>query len=45
MTLMLLLLAVHALTVLVLPVLVVGLVNRTKAWWGGRQGPWLLQGA
>ncbi len=39
------LLVAHGLTVLVLPVLVVGLVNRTKAWWGGRQGPRLLQSA
>ena len=41
----LILLVAHVLTVLVLPVLVVGLVNRTKAWWGGRRGPRLLQSA
>ncbi|HPU53346.1 MAG TPA: NADH-quinone oxidoreductase subunit H, partial [Burkholderiaceae bacterium] len=40
-----LLFVAHALTVLLMPVLMVGLVNRTKAWWGGRQGPRLLQSA
>lgn len=33
----------HVLIVLAMPVLLVGLVNRTKAWWGGRRGPPLLQ--
>jgi formate hydrogenlyase subunit 4 len=26
-----------------MPVLLVGLVNRTKSWWAGRKGPGLLQ--
>jgi formate hydrogenlyase subunit 4 len=34
---------VHVLLLLVLPVQLVGLVNRTKARWAGRQGPVLLQ--
>ncbi|MFO1191563.1 MAG: NADH-quinone oxidoreductase subunit H [Rhodoferax sp.] len=33
----------HGVLVLVLPVLLVGVVNRTKARWAGRQGPALLQ--
>ncbi|WP_341889396.1 NADH-quinone oxidoreductase subunit H [Variovorax sp. YR752] len=39
----LLLLAAHGLIVLAAPILLVGLVNRTKSWWGGRKGPRLLQ--
>lgn len=34
---------VHALIALAIPILMVGIVNRTKAWWGGRKGPRLLQ--
>jgi formate hydrogenlyase subunit 4 len=33
----------HGLLVLVMPVLLVGVVNRTKSRWAGRQGPGLLQ--
>lgn len=33
----------HLLLVLVMPILMVGLINRTKSWWGGRRGPGLLQ--
>jgi formate hydrogenlyase subunit 4 len=33
----------HSLIVLAMPVLMVGIVNRTKAWWGGRRGPRLWQ--
>ena len=36
---------VHVVLVLVMPVLLVGIVNRTKARWAGRQGPSLLQSA
>lgn len=36
-------LSVHLLLVLVMPILLVGLVNRTKSRWAGRQGPGLLQ--
>jgi formate hydrogenlyase subunit 4 len=36
-------LVVHLLLTLAMPVLLVGLVNRTKSWWGGRRGPGLLQ--
>lgn len=35
--------ALHVLLVLVMPILMVGLINRTKSWWGGRRGPGLLQ--
>ncbi|WP_374569345.1 respiratory chain complex I subunit 1 family protein [Ideonella sp.] len=35
----------HMVIVLVMPILLVGLINRTKAWWGGRQGPRLMQSA
>ena len=35
--------AVHVAITLAMPFLMVGLVNRTKAWWGGRQGPPLAQ--
>lgn len=38
-----LLIAVHLLLVLVMPVVMVGLVNRTKSWWGGRRGPRISQ--
>jgi formate hydrogenlyase subunit 4 len=34
---------VHLLIALAMPVLMVGLVNRTKALWAGRKGPRLLQ--
>lgn len=37
------LLVAHAAISLVAPILMVGLVNRTKAWWGGRRGPKLTQ--
>ena len=37
------LVAVHVAIVLAMPVLMIGLVNRTKSWWGGRRGPGLLQ--
>jgi formate hydrogenlyase subunit 4 len=42
MTVWLLVLA-HTVIVLLMPVLMVGLVNRIKAWWGGRRGPRLWQ--
>lgn len=42
MTTVMLILA-HGAIVLVMPVLMVGIVNRTKAWWGGRRGPRLWQ--
>jgi formate hydrogenlyase subunit 4 len=35
----------HGLLVLTLPIVLVGLVNRTKSWWAGRKGPRLLQSA
>jgi formate hydrogenlyase subunit 4 len=38
-----LLLAGHLLALLLLPVLMVGLINRTRALWGGRRGPRLVQ--
>lgn len=38
-----LLFATHVLAVLVMPILMVGLVNRTKSWWGGRRGPKVSQ--
>lgn len=37
------LLAAHVLAVLMMPILMVGLVNRTKSWWGGRRGPRISQ--
>lgn len=37
------LLAAHVTAVLVMPILMVGLVNRTKSWWGGRRGPRIWQ--
>lgn len=33
----------HIAIVLALPILMVGVVNRTKSWWAGRKGPRLLQ--
>jgi formate hydrogenlyase subunit 4 len=33
----------HVVISLLAPILMVGLVNRTKAWWGGRRGPRLTQ--
>ena len=33
----------HGLIVLAMPILMVGLVNRTKSLWAGRKGPGLLQ--
>jgi formate hydrogenlyase subunit 4 len=36
-------LAAHLLVLLLLPVLFIGLINRTKAIWAGRRGPPLLQ--
>ncbi len=38
-----LLLATHLVITLTMPILMVGVVNRTKSWWGGRKGPKLLQ--
>lgn len=38
-----LLLTTHVLAVLAMPVLMVGVVNRTKSLWAGRKGPKLLQ--
>ena len=35
--------AAHLAIVLAMPILMIGLVNRTKSWWGGRRGPRLLQ--
>lgn len=40
-----LLIAVHMLLVLAMPIVLVGLVNRTKSWWGGRRGPRITQSA
>ena len=37
------LLLVHGALTLLMPIVLVGLVNRTKSWWGGRRGPGLLQ--
>jgi formate hydrogenlyase subunit 4 len=39
----LLLLAAHALVVLLAPIVMVGVVNRTRSWWAGRRGPTLTQ--
>jgi formate hydrogenlyase subunit 4 len=33
----------HIAVALVMPFLLVGVINRTKSWWGGRKGPGLLQ--
>ncbi len=41
----LLLTLTHGALVLSLPIVLVGLVNRTKSWWAGRKGPRLLQSA
>jgi formate hydrogenlyase subunit 4 len=41
----LLLTLTHGVLVLTLPIVLVGLVNRTKSWWAGRKGPRLLQSA
>jgi formate hydrogenlyase subunit 4 len=35
----------HWLLVLVMPIVLVGVINRTKSWWVGRRGPRLLQSA
>jgi len=35
----------HAVLALLMPVLLVGVINRTKSWWAGRKGPRLLQSA
>lgn len=43
MTLTLSLALAHVVMLLTLPILMVGLVNRTKALWAGRKGPGLLQ--
>lgn len=37
------LIVAHGLVVLAMPILMVGLVNRTKSLWAGRRGPRLLQ--
>jgi len=37
--------SIHWAFVLVMPILLIGLVNRTKSWWAGRQGPRMLQSA
>lgn len=37
------LMALHVVLLLAAPVLMVGLVNRTRSWWAGRRGPGLLQ--
>lgn len=37
--------ATHWAFVLVMPILLVGVINRTKSWWVGRKGPRLLQSA
>lgn len=36
---------VHIAIALLMPILMVGLVNRTKSWWAGRKGPRLTQSA
>ncbi|GAA4404540.1 NADH-quinone oxidoreductase subunit H [Quisquiliibacterium transsilvanicum] len=33
----------HVAVVLAMPILMVGIVNRTKSWWAGRRGPKLAQ--
>ena len=35
----------HWLLVLVMPLVLVGVINRTKSWWAGRRGPRILQSA
>jgi len=37
------LLATHWLFVLCMPILLVGVINRTKSWWAARKGPRILQ--
>lgn len=37
--------AVHLALALTLPIVLVGVINRTKSWWAGRKGPKLLQSA
>ena len=36
---------IHWVIVLSMPIMLVGLVNRTKSWWVGRKGPRLIQSA
>lgn len=36
---------IHWIIVLSMPIMLVGLVNRTKSWWVGRKGPRLIQTA
>lgn len=38
-----LLATLHVLTMLLMPILMIGLVNRTKSLWAGRKGPRMLQ--
>lgn len=35
----------HFVLVLLMPIVLVGVVNRTKSWWAGRKGPRILQSA
>jgi formate hydrogenlyase subunit 4 len=35
--------ALHVLLVLVMPLVMIGLINRTKSWWAGRRGPRVSQ--
>jgi formate hydrogenlyase subunit 4 len=35
----------HALLVLLMPIVLVGIINRSKSWWVGRKGPRILQSA
>jgi formate hydrogenlyase subunit 4 len=35
----------HLVLVLCMPIVLVGVVNRTKSWWAGRRGPRILQSA
>jgi formate hydrogenlyase subunit 4 len=34
---------VHGVLVLLMPIVLTGVINRTKSWWAGRKGPRLLQ--
>ena len=34
---------IHWAFVLVMPILLVGVVNRTKSWWAARKGPRIFQ--
>jgi len=36
---------VHGALVLLMPIVLTGVINRTKSWWAGRKGPRLLQTA